>query len=116
MEFRRMAWGFAAMAGLALLAGCPAGKTGAKKEEAKGTLHAGWWCDEHGIPEKECSLCSPKAAADFKKKGDWCALHERAKSQCFVCDPSLRERFAAIYRAKEGKDPPPIEEETKDKK
>src|SRR5688500_945257 len=20
--------------------------------------HSGWWCDEHGVPEEECSMCS----------------------------------------------------------
>ena len=70
------------------------------------TKHSHWWCDEHGIPENVCSMCSDKVAADFKKKGDWCDKHERAKSQCFLCDPSLKAKFAAIYRSKEGKDPP----------
>lgn len=74
--------------------------------------HSGWWCGEHGVPEAQCSQCSSKVAADFQKKGDWCAEHDRAKSQCFLCDPSLKEKFAAQYRAKEGKEPPAIEEET----
>lgn len=73
--------------------------------------HSGWWCAEHGVPEKECSQCSSKVAADFQKKGDWCAEHDRAKSQCFICDPSLKEKFAAQYRAKEGKEPPALEED-----
>jgi hypothetical protein len=79
-----------------------------KNEETK---HSGWWCDEHGIPEAECSMCSPKVAAECKKKGDWCDKHDRAKSQCFICDPKLKEKYAARYRAKYGKEPPPIEEE-----
>jgi hypothetical protein len=68
--------------------------------------HSGWWCDEHGVPEAECSMCSAKVAAEFKKKGDWCEKHERAKSQCFICDPSLEARFAALYEAKTGKKMP----------
>jgi hypothetical protein len=68
--------------------------------------HSGWWCDEHGIPEEECSMCSAKAARQFKTKGDWCNEHDRAKSQCFLCDPSLREKYAARYRAKYGTEPP----------
>src|SRR4051812_38202216 len=68
-----------------------------KDEEAK---HEGWWCDEHGVPESECSLCSKKAAAACKARGDWCAKHNRAKSQCFKCDPKLKEVFAARYRAR----------------
>ncbi len=73
--------------------------------------HSDWWCAEHGIPEDECSMCSSKIAKACKAKGDWCEKHDRAKSQCFVCDPSLKEKFAAKYRAKYGKEPPPIEDE-----
>ena len=73
--------------------------------------HSGWWCGEHGLPEAECSMCSAKAEAAFKAKGDWCDEHNRAKSQCFKCDPKLQEKFAALYRAKEGKEPPAIKEE-----
>lgn len=89
-----------------------------KKAGKKGTDHdhSGWWCGEHGVPEKECSQCSPKVAAEFQKKGDWCAEHDRAKSQCFICDPKLKETFAAQYRAKEGKEPPALEAEEKDHK
>ena len=68
--------------------------------------HDGWWCDEHGIPEAECSMCSKKVADEFKKKGDWCNEHDRAKSQCFKCDPKLKEKFAAVFRAKFGAEPP----------
>ncbi len=74
--------------------------------------HSGWWCDEHGVPEAECSMCSGKVAAEFKKKGDWCDLHDRAKSQCFICDPSLAAKYAARYEAKYGKQPPPREDDT----
>jgi hypothetical protein len=73
--------------------------------------HSGWWCAEHGIPEEECSMCNAKVAKECKSKGDWCEKHDRAKSQCFICDPSLKEKFAAKYRAKYGKEPPPTEEE-----
>lgn len=72
--------------------------------------HGGWWCDEHGIPEDECSMCNAKVAAEFKKKGDWCDKHDRAMSQCFICNPNQKEFYAAKYRAKYGKEPPPIEE------
>jgi hypothetical protein len=76
------------------------------------TKHEGWWCDEHGIPEAECSMCSKKVAQACKAKGDWCDKHNRAKSQCFKCEPKLKEVFAARYRAKyNGKEPPPIEED-----
>ena len=105
----------------AVLGGCGPEKTTtedpkkAAKPGPKGHDHSGWWCPEHGIPEEECSMCSAKAAAEFKKKGDWCDKHDRAKSQCFICDPSLKEKYAAKYRAKYNQEPPPIEEE-KEKK
>ncbi|MBX9580662.1 MAG: hypothetical protein K2X87_10170 [Gemmataceae bacterium] len=79
----------------------------AKKEDD----HSDWWCAEQGIPEEECSMCSSKVAKAFKDKGDWCQEHDRAKSQCFVCDPSLKEKFAAKYRAKYGQEPPEPEAE-----
>lgn len=111
------------VAGLALLlSGC--GQEKSKPVAAKGMAkgegeqvakvehrHDGWWCDEHGITEAECSMCNGKVAAEFKKKGDWCDMHDRAKSQCFLCDPKLKEKFAAQYRAKFGKEPPATEEE-----
>jgi hypothetical protein len=83
----------------------PAGtdRRGAANRETK---HDTWWCDEHGVPEHECSMCSAKAARACKAKGDWCKAHKRAKSQCFICDPSLREKYAVQYRAKYGKEPP----------
>lgn len=85
-------------------------KQASKNEEhAKHGAHDGWWCSEHGIPEEECSMCSAKAAAKFKKAGDWCEKHDRADSQCFICHPERREFYAAKYRAKFGKEPPKIE-------
>ena len=90
-------------------------KEGKSDEVAKDSdnKHEGWWCAEHGVPEDECSMCSAKVAAECKKKGDWCEKHDRAKSQCFICDPKLKETYAAKYRAKYGKEPPPIEDESK---
>lgn len=86
----------------------------AKKDDKKGD-HGGWWCVEHGIPEKDCSMCLPdkEVKKRFKDKGDWCEKHDRAMSQCFKCEPKLREKFAAQYRAKYGKEPPPIEDDEK---
>ena len=78
--------------------------------------HSGWWCEEHGIPEAECSMCSAKVAKECKARGDWCEKHDRAKSQCFICDPSLKEKYAAKYRAKYGKEPPPIQDEVGEEK
>lgn len=68
--------------------------------------HSGWWCNEHGVPEEVCALCSSKVAAEFQKKGDWCKEHDRPDSQCFKCHPDLEAKFAAQYEAKYGKKPP----------
>ncbi len=72
----------------------------------EGHDHGGWWCDEHGIPEENCSMCSKKAADEFKEKGDWCDEHNRAESQCFQCDPTRADKFAKLYEAKYGEQPP----------
>lgn len=82
----------------------------ADKTGEQASKHDAWWCDEHGIPEDECSMCSSKVANACKAKGDWCDKHNRARSQCFICEPALQEVFAAKYRAHyPGKEPPPIE-------
>jgi hypothetical protein len=70
--------------------------------------HSGWWCNAHGIPEDQCSMCSAKAAQEFKANGDWCEEHNRAESQCFKCDASRADKFANLYEAKFGKQPPAI--------
>jgi hypothetical protein len=114
----------ALVAGLFVVVGCgqkPAENAGGDKkvkEVAKGgdkggdkkadpsDEDGGEWCNPHGIAEEECSMCSAKAAKEFKAKGDWCDKHERAKSQCFICDPSLLEKAKLTYKAKYGKDMP----------
>lgn len=73
--------------------------------------HSGWWCVEHGVPEEECSMCSSKAADEFKTKGDWCEEHNRAESQCFICHPELAKKFSKLYEAKVGHAPPKPESE-----
>jgi cobalt-zinc-cadmium efflux system membrane fusion protein len=98
-----------------LAAGVTAGLVGCKQESENATSvtqaadehsHEGWWCNEHGVPEEVCALCSTKLAADFKAKGDWCDEHDRPESQCFVCHPEKEGEFAALYEAKYGKQPP----------
>ena len=86
------------------------------KAAAKVDNHSGWWCDEHGVKESECSMCSAKVAKACIAKGDWCKEHERAKSQCFICDPKLKDKFAAEYVAKYGKQPPEPEGQVEEKK
>lgn len=121
-------WTCAALvAALALASGCadrPAGTAdapqpgtpGGPKANADDAKHSGWWCDEHGVPEEECSMCSSRAAKACKAKGDWCDKHTRARSQCFICEPALMEKFAARYEAKYGKKPPVPEDNLPEKR
>ncbi len=88
----------------------PAAGTTKEPAVVKKGKHDAWWCKEHGIPEAECLACL-HSEADLKKMGDWCDLHDTAKSQCFKCDPKLKELYAAKYRTKYGKEPPPIEDD-----
>ena len=76
-----------------------------KKDIPKGGPHDGWWCQEHGIPEHICSLCSGEYAEKCKKEGDWCKIHDRAQSQCFKCDPSKYKKFEDMHIAKFGTAP-----------
>lgn len=120
MNVKRIVVSAAVAISLSVLAGCGGTKPGNDQRESLSvasaksdpmSAHGEWWCDEHGMPEEVCAQCSSKLAAEFKKKGDWCKEHDRPDSQCFICHPELKERFAAQYRAKYGKEPPPIEEE-----
>ena len=80
-------------------------KTTTGEAKKTGPKHEGWWCTEHGIPEHECLMCL-HSEDELKAKKDWCETHGYAKSQCFGCDPKLKERYAAQYKAKYGKDAP----------
>lgn len=103
-------------AGLMVVAGCgESARVKRAKAKAAQTAHDEWWCAEHGVPEEVCGLCSSKVAKEMKAKGDWCAKHDRPDSQCFICHPEYKEKFAAQYRAKYGKEPPPTEDEEKAK-
>src|SRR5581483_798116 len=82
-------------------------KDGGKKDLDPKAPHEGWWCQEHGVPEHLCSLCSDEVAAKLKKEGDWCKIHDRAKSQCFKCEPDLYKKYEAMYVAKYNKKPEP---------
>ena len=125
LQSRSIGLAMAVVAVAAFTAGCHDAKTAvpkaAKKEAEKSAQvvqqdahgHSGWWCAEHGVPEEMCGQCSAKVAAECKKKGDWCEEHDRPDSQCFVHHPELKEKFAAQYRAKYGKEPPPTEDEEK---
>ena len=76
----------------------------------------GWWCNEHGVKEEECSMCQKEVFKKLKPD-EICPNHpDRAKAQCFICNPELRAKNAAIYKAKYGKEPPPLPPEAKDEK
>jgi cobalt-zinc-cadmium efflux system membrane fusion protein len=96
-----------------MLTGCGASEPGPAAQqppvETTAGAHDGWWCGEHGVPEENCGLCSPTVAAELKEKGDWCQMHDRPDSQCFVCHPEHAVKFAALYEAKYGHAPPPLE-------
>jgi hypothetical protein len=47
------------------------------------------WCGEHGVPESQCTRCSPDLIPAFKATNDWCAEHGLPESQCKICNPGL---------------------------
>lgn len=123
----RIGGALALLALAALLAGGCKKEPDKKDDTAAGTEKSGtqakkdgghgWWCDDHGIPEDECSMCSAEMEKKFKAAKDWCEKHpDRARSQCFICNPKQREVYAAKYRAKYGKEPPPDQQGKEDKK
>lgn len=122
----------ALVAGLFVVAGCgdkPAENVGGDKKgkevtkadgkgakaEKEGDGH-GWWCDDHGVVEEECSVCQSKVFKKLKPD-EICPKHtDRAKAQCFICNPDLRAKSAAVYKAKYGKEPPEPTENMPEKK
>jgi len=48
------------------------------------------WCEEHNVPESQCTRCNPKLVPAFKATGDWCEEHQLPKSQDTKCNPSLK--------------------------
>lgn len=103
-----------------LIVGCD--KPGSSASQANATPassakkvddHSDWWCNEHGLPEAVCDLCSKKYREAEKAKGNWCE-HDRVKSSCFKCNPGLKEKLAKEYEARYGKKPPEPEADEKD--
>jgi hypothetical protein len=47
------------------------------------------WCEEHGVPESQCTRCNPDLIPAFKATGDWCPEHGVPESQCKICNPGL---------------------------
>ncbi len=104
---------FAAIAMLSLtvvgFVGCTKTENSATSTRSKSDVdlsHGGWWCVEHGVPESECPRCDSSLLAKYKDSGDWCKEHDRPESQCFICGPKRFEKFAAVYEAKTGRQPP----------
>lgn len=48
------------------------------------------WCEEHKVPESQCTRCNPDLIAAFKATNDWCEEHGLPESQCLVCNPDLK--------------------------
>lgn len=59
------------------------------KKDVKPGSHEDW-CEEHAVPESQCTLCDPKLAAAFEATGDWCVEHNLPESQCRKCNPDLK--------------------------
>jgi hypothetical protein len=47
------------------------------------------WCEEHAVPESQCTRCNPDLIAAFKATNDWCEEHGLPESQCTKCNPEL---------------------------
>ena len=48
------------------------------------------WCEEHAVPESQCTLCNPKLIPAFKATKDWCEEHNLPESQCTKCNPDIK--------------------------
>ena len=118
-----------ALSGFLVAAGCvqvprPAGREGragpARRSRTsprprRGTTTAAGGATSTASPRRSAS-CAAKVAKAFKEKGDWCEKHDRAKSaSASSATRRLKEKFAAKYRAKYGKEPPPTEDEEEKK-
>ena len=47
------------------------------------------WCEEHQVPESQCTRCNPDLIPAFKATNDWCPEHGVPESQCKLCNPTL---------------------------
>jgi cobalt-zinc-cadmium efflux system membrane fusion protein len=57
---------------------------------ADGNAESSAWCDEHRVPESQCTKCHPELVTKFKESGDWCAEHAIPESHCRLCNPDLK--------------------------
>ena len=67
----------------------PAATQAASKAPVEPGSHEDW-CEEHAVPESQCTQCDPSLAAAFKATGDWCEEHGVPESQCRKCNPDLK--------------------------
>ena len=65
--------------------------TGGKEHAAVGVEPGSHedWCEEHQVPESQCTRCNPDLIAAFKATNDWCDEHGVPESQCLKCNPDL---------------------------
>lgn len=47
------------------------------------------WCEEHQVPESQCTRCDPDLIPAFQAADDWCEEHGLPESQCTICNPDL---------------------------
>jgi hypothetical protein len=47
------------------------------------------WCEEHQVPESQCTRCNPDLIPAFKATNDWCPEHGVPESQCKICNPEI---------------------------
>ena len=66
----------------------PTGSGHAAKDVVPGSYED--WCEEHQVPESQCTQCDPKLAAAFKATGDWCEEHGLPKSHDRKHNPDLK--------------------------
>jgi len=48
------------------------------------------WCEEHQVPETQCTRCDASLIPAFQAASDWCADHGLPMSQCTIHDPNLK--------------------------
>lgn len=48
------------------------------------------WCDEHQVPETQCTRCDPSLIPAFQAANDWDAEHGLPMSQCTIHNPNLK--------------------------
>lgn len=48
------------------------------------------WCDEHQVPETQCTRCDPTLIPAFQTANDWCPEHGLPMSQCTIHNPNLK--------------------------